>query len=54
MAKEFPTFWVIILILAAVWFLGEQGWLSTGFSFAWFPAIIVIAAIGAIVNHYRK
>jgi hypothetical protein len=55
MAKKegFPTFWVIVLILAAVWFIGEMGWLGT-IDFPWFPAIIVIAAIGAVINHYRK
>ena len=54
MVKGFPTFWVIILVLAGVWFFNEQGWLGSNFNFAWFPAIVVIAAIGAIVNHYKK
>ncbi|MFC1710739.1 hypothetical protein ACFLZJ_01100 [Nanoarchaeota archaeon] len=49
--KEFPTFWVIVLVLAAIWFLGEIGLWTL--SFPWFPAIIVIAAIGALINHYK-
>ena len=52
MAKEFPTFWAIVLVLAGVWFLNEQGLVN--FNFAWFPAIVFIGAIGAIVNHYKK
>ena len=56
MAKKngFPTFWMIVLVLAAVWFIEDMGWLGTSFDFPWFPAIVVIAAIGAIINHFRK
>lgn len=50
--KEFPTFWFIVLLLSVVWFLGEIGWIT--FNFPWFPAIIIIAAIGAIINHYSR
>ena len=49
--KEFPTFWVIILVLAIVWFLGDMGWLGLTFKFPWLAAIVVIVAIGAIINH---
>ncbi|MBU2053330.1 MAG: hypothetical protein ABIJ14_03200 [Nanoarchaeota archaeon] len=52
MAKEFPTFWVIVLVLAGGWFLGDLGVMQ--FYFPWFPTIVFIGAIGAIVNHYRK
>jgi len=47
----FPTFWVIVLVLAVIWFANDMGWLGTNFNFSWLPAIIVIVAIGAIVNH---
>jgi len=48
--KVFPTFWVIVFILAAVWFLGE--FLHVSFDFPWLPAIIIIIALGAVINHY--
>jgi len=50
--KGFPTFWVIVLVLAGVWFLGELGVIT--FEFPWLAAIIVIVAIGALINHYVK
>ncbi|MBR9701708.1 hypothetical protein GOV13_02190 [Candidatus Pacearchaeota archaeon] len=53
MAKEFPTFWVIVLVLAGVWFLQEMEMFGT-INLPWFPAIVFIASIGAIVNHYKK
>ena len=45
----FPIFWAIVLVLAAVWFVQDMGWINI--TFPWFAAIIVIVAIGAIINH---
>ena len=51
-AKGFPTFAVILLVLAGLWLLGELNVINI--NVPWFPLIIVIVAIGMIVNHYRK
>ena len=50
--KGFPTFWVIVLVLAGVWFAGEMGWFTI--EFPWFAAILVIIALGAIIDHYVR
>ena len=50
--KVFPTFWVIVFILAAVWFLGE--FLPVSFDFPWLPAAIILIALGAVINHYGR
>ena len=52
--KEFPTFWAIVLVFAVVWFMKDIGWLGFNFDFPWFPAIVVVVAIGALFNHYKK
>lgn len=48
--RVFPTFWVVVFLLAAVWFIGEF-W-HVDFDFPWLPAIIILIALGAIINHY--
>lgn len=48
--NSFPTFWVIVLVLSLSWFLGETGIITL--SFPWLPTILVIIAIGAIIDHY--
>ena len=53
-SEEFPTFWWVVLVLAGVWFMEDMGWLGANFSFPWFPAILVIVAIGAIINRRKK
>ncbi|MBL7148416.1 MAG: hypothetical protein ISS82_06320 [Nanoarchaeota archaeon] len=45
----FPTFWAIVLVLAAVWFVQDMGWLNI--NFPWLAAILVVVALGAIINH---
>ena len=47
----FPTFWVIVLILAFAWFAEDMGWLGPSFNLPWLPLIVAIVAIGAIINH---
>lgn len=49
---KFPTFWVIMLVIAAVWFAKEIGWISL--NVPWFPVILGIVAIGAIVSRVGK
>ena len=50
--KGFPTFATIVLVLGVLWFLSGIGVLTT--NIPWFPAILIILAIGWIINHYRK
>ena len=50
--RLFPTFWVIVLLLAISWLLREMGYITT--DIPWLPAILITIAIGAIVNHYAK
>lgn len=40
----FPTFAVIVLVLAVLWILGETGILTV--NVPWFPVIIAIIALG--------
>ena len=50
-SKNFPTFWVIVLVIAIVWFLGELGYIN--FNIPWLPLIVIIVAMGAIVNYNK-
>ncbi len=50
--KVFPTFWFIVLFVALIWMLNELGYLN--FNMPWLPAILIIVALGAIINHYGK
>jgi uncharacterized membrane protein len=48
--RKFPTLAVIVLIFAVVWFLDELGYLNI--DMPWIPAILIIVAIGWIINRY--
>ena len=51
---SFPTFAVIILVFAVIWFLSELGYIA-GDRVPWLPIIIGIIAIGMIIKHtYHK
>jgi len=52
MKKGFPTFAVILLVLAVLWLLTEISVLII--NVPWLPIIIGIIAIGMIVNKYQK
>ena len=52
MKKGFPTFAVILLVLAVLWLLTEIDVLTI--NIPWLPIIIAIIAIGMIVNKYQK
>ena len=49
---KFPTFAVIILVLGVLWLLGEMGILQV--NIPWFPVILIIIALGWIIEHYSK
>lgn len=51
--KKFPTFAVILLVIAIIWLVSDLGYIAI--SIPWLPIIIGIIAIGMIVNkHHRK
>jgi hypothetical protein len=50
--KVFPTFAVIVLILAVLWML--SGFKVFTADIPWIPIIVVVIAVGWIVNHYTK
>ena len=50
--KNFPTLAVILLIAGIVWAIHELGYLN--FSFPWLPVILIIIAIGMIINRYTR
>jgi hypothetical protein len=47
---QFPTFAVILLVLAIIWLLGDLGYIAI--NIPWIPIIIAIIAIGMIINRY--
>ena len=59
MAKEnmccdgkFPTFAVILLVVGLVWLLNDLKVLAI--NLPWVPIVLVIIAVGMIVNRYKK
>ena len=52
MAKKFPIFWAIILVVGIAWLLKEIGYLKI--NVPWLPVILIIFAIGGIVNRFSE
>lgn len=52
MKKRFPTLAVILLIFALTWLLSDLGYLAI--DIPWIPLILIIVAIGWIVNRYSS
>ena len=53
MAKQkFPTFPIILLILAIIWLLNDLNVIKV--NIPWIPVILIIVAIGWIINRYSK
>lgn len=50
--KTFPTFAIVLLVLAVLWMLSELGVLTI--SLPWLLIIVVIIALGMVVNHYSR
>ena len=50
--RYFPTFWTIVLLISIAWFMRELGYIEV--DVPWLPAILMVIAIGAIVNHYQN
>lgn len=52
MKKKFPTFAVILLVLGVVWLFSSLGYIAV--NIPWIPVILIIVAIGWIVNKYAS
>ena len=50
--KSFPTFAVLILVLALIWLAVELQLITV--NIPWLPLIVVLVAAGWIVNHYSR
>ena len=50
---KFPTFAVILLVIAVIWFISDLGYITI--DIPWIPLVIAIIAIGMILNkHHMK
>ena len=49
---NFPTLAVILLVVGIVWIIDEIGYLNI--TFPWIPVIVIIVAVGMIVNRYTR
>ena len=50
--KSFPTFATIVLVIGFLWLLSDLKIITI--EIPWFPLILIIIAIGWIVNRYSK
>jgi hypothetical protein len=50
--RKFPVMWAIVLIFALLWFGKELNIIPVNFDFPWIPAIVIIIALGSIINNY--
>ena len=50
--RRFPTFPVVVLVLGILWLLGDLEVLTV--DVPWLPVILIMVAIGWIVNSLRK
>lgn len=53
MAKaKFPVLAVILLVVGIVWAVDALGYLNI--DFPWLPVVLIVIAIGLIVNRYTR
>jgi hypothetical protein len=50
--KKFPTLAVILLVLGLIWLLSSLNLIT--FNIPWIPVILIIVAIGMIINRYNN
>ena len=50
--STFPTFAVIVMVVAVIWFLSDLAVITI--NIPWIPLIVGIIAIGMIINHCKK
>jgi uncharacterized membrane protein len=50
--KKFPVLAIILLVFAVSWLLSELGYWSI--NIPWIPVILIVVAVGIIINRYSK
>lgn len=50
--RRFPTFAVIVLVVAVLWFLNGLAVITV--DIPWLPLVVGLIALGWIVNYYQK
>lgn len=50
--REFPTFAIILLVSGIIWGIESLGYFDI--DFPWFPVVLVVIAIGMLIDRYRK
>lgn len=50
--KGFPTFAVILLVLAVLWLLGSLEVINV--DVPWLPIVLIVVALGMIVNRFAR
>lgn len=50
---RFPTFAVILLVIGVVWFMNEMNILPWR-NIPWIPLVLIVIAIGLIINRYNE
>ena len=50
--RRFPTLAVILLVFAAAWLMSDLGYLAI--DIPWIPVMLVVVAIGWIINRYTN
>ncbi|MFA5856187.1 MAG: hypothetical protein WC867_02445 [Candidatus Pacearchaeota archaeon] len=51
--NKFPIFAAVLLVLGIVWFFNELNILPWS-NIPWFPLILIVIAIGMIINRYSE
>jgi len=52
MKRKFPALAVIILLFALAWFFSDLGYLRI--NVPWIPLMLIVIAIGWIINRYSE
>ena len=46
---KFPTFAVLLLVIAVLWLLGDLGVITV--DIPWIPIVLIVIAVGLILKH---
>jgi len=50
---KFPTFAVVLLAIGIIWFLNAINVIPWT-NISWIPVVLIIVAVGMIINQYRE
>ena len=50
---KFPTLAVILLVTGIIWFMNEMNILPWK-NLPWIPVVLIVVAVGMIINRYRE